>query len=112
MTVHTILDMSSMRRSVDLAFATALSWDDDDEVEEELEREVASLLRIASQSRMALFASRTNSFGLRRFGRPKRVAPYSFDDDGNVVMVVNPLRIDKDDTDDNDNDGAWDVRSG
>jgi len=89
MTVHTALDMSSMRRRVDLAFRSAARrwssfpsssyWpsvevEEVGEVEEE-EREVTSVMRIESHSRMASFARRTKSVGTRRPGRPKRVAP-------------------------------------
>ena len=65
MTVHTALDMSSIRRSVDLATrgdhrerSPSSSWP-----EEEGEREIVSVRRVASHSRMASIARRKKSVG-------------------------------------------------
>jgi hypothetical protein len=67
MTVHTALDMLSIRRSVDLATRgdrqersplSSLSWP-----EEEGEREIASVRRVASHSQMALIARQKKSVG-------------------------------------------------
>ena len=67
MTVHTVLDMSSIRRSVDLATrgdrrerssSLSSSWP-----EEEGEREIASVRRVVLHSRMASIASRKKSVG-------------------------------------------------
>ncbi len=65
MTVHTALDMLSIRRSVDLATrgdrrerSPSSSWP-----EEEGEREIASVRRVALHSRMASIARRKKSVG-------------------------------------------------
>ena len=67
MTVHTVLDMSSIRRSVDLATrgdrrerssSLSSSWP-----EEEGEREIASVRRVVLHSQMASIARRKKSVG-------------------------------------------------